>query len=132
MENKLTVAKLEELMSECLYTEEELSEHTGVPPGAIKITGLVRNFALHPLRTKERKPRLDEMLKELPNQFSDGGGWTFLNMPTREGGEQWGEQHHAEALMVLGLAVGSIKYCMPREFWSSLPGSVPYIQVVIS
>ncbi len=132
MGHKLTVENLEQLMSECIYSEAELRDVAGVPKGALKITGLARTFALHPVRTKERTSRVNEMLSELPDEFkkADGGGWSFLNMPKRKDGQLWGEQYQAEALMVLGLAVGSVKYCMPRDLWRSLEGGVPYIQVL--
>ncbi len=37
-----------------------------------------------------------------------------------------------EALVVLGIASGFVKYPMPREMWSALPGGMPYIVIDLS
>lgn len=40
-----------------------------------------------------------------------------------------GEQLNVQELMILGLGIGKVVYCLPREVWSVLPGGVPYFMV---
>lgn len=35
-----------------------------------------------------------------------------------------------EQLVQLGIALGKVKYCLPREAWKNLPGGVPYFMVL--
>ena len=37
-----------------------------------------------------------------------------------------GEQIDADRLMMLGMAIGKVKYLLPRNLWFILPGGVPY------
>ena len=34
-----------------------------------------------------------------------------------------------EDLFCLGIAIGKVQYCLPRETWSLLPGGVPYLMI---
>ena len=46
---------------------------------------------------------------------------------------QWtGEHRVMEQLFVLGIGIGHVRYCFPRDMWKSLPGSMPYMIVDIS
>lgn len=72
------------------------------------------------------------MLDKLPEQFHEatGGGWSFLNACNDRHGNQWtGLHQRMEQLFQLGIALGRVSYCLPREFWSAMPGGVPYIVV---
>lgn len=68
------------------------------------------------------------MLDQLPGEFklSDGGGWSFLNACVESNGTLWGQHADVEALMALGIATDLVKYNVPRELWSELPGGMPY------
>jgi hypothetical protein len=35
-----------------------------------------------------------------------------------------------EQLVQLGIAVGKIRYLLPRDMWDALPGGMPYFVVV--
>ena len=121
----LTVGKVEEVLFKCFYKSEEI-EDGKKPDGCIEVQGITSNFGFHPERLKEHESQIIELLSELPETFKEG--WSFLNMCYDKNGNQWtGMQRKMEALMVLGIAIGKIEYMFPREMWSALPGSVPYI-----
>lgn len=72
------------------------------------------------------------LLVQLPEQFmeSDGGGWSFLNACQNRADEQWTGLHSVmEELFMLGMAAGYVTCQLPREFWSVLPGGMPYYVV---
>ena len=81
------------------------------------------------LDIREHKQEIYEMLSQLPDEFHEdkGGGYSFLMACQNNKGEQWTGFHiYMEKLMMLGIAAGYVKYCLPREMWQALPGSVPY------
>ena len=82
--------------------------------------------------TKINKDDLYSMLDELPDSFKEGGGggMSFLNGCMTKDDHQWGEQVHVARLISMGIACGFVKYCMPKEMWSILPGGVPYFKVL--
>lgn len=103
----------------------------GTADGALVVDGIMRKFGFSAAKVAENREAIRTLLDELPAEFhkSGGGGMSFLNMPMDKHGNQWGEQSTAEALYALGSAAGMAKFCLPRAFWSSLPGGVPYIVV---
>ena len=84
----------------------------------------------HPQRLESHKAEIKQLLAQLPHQFNEGGGWTFLNACVTEAGDQWGEHRNIDQLLMLGVASKLAEYCMPREFWPVLPGGMPYFKVV--
>jgi hypothetical protein len=54
---------------------------------------------------------------------------SFLNACVDKHGNHWGEHPSVEQLLVLGVAIGKIEYCLPREYWRALPGGVPYFMI---
>lgn len=44
-------------------------------------------------------------------------------------GELWTELHATCKELILGMAIGQVSYCAPRELWQAMPGGMPYIQV---
>ena len=139
MTEKLSkAARVHALMNELLYTHNELNAvNHGVmtdpvilPEGAVLVEGTLRKFGFHPGRLAKNAEKIIGLVREIvDDKFmrSEGGGYTFLNLPVDRNGEQWGEQPTAESLYCLAAALGLAGFCMPREFWSSLPGGVPYI-----
>lgn len=72
------------------------------------------------------------MLAELPDDFkiSRGGSYSFLNACLDKHGNQWTGLHRAqEELVRLGIAIGRVECCFPRETWAALPGGMPYFMV---
>lgn len=123
---KLTSEAVQSIMRTVLYKPGEV---TNIPEDDI-VPGLVRAFAFHPERLKEQKKNIDELLLQLNHNFrrDEGGGWSFLNGAIDANGMQWGEQRDVEALVCLGIGVGSAAWLM-KEFAAELPGSVPFFQV---
>ena len=73
------------------------------------------------------------MLSQLSDHFMEtkGGGWSFLNACNRGDGKQWADLHaDMEALFVIGIAAGKVRWCLPREMWPSLYGGMPYVVVL--
>lgn len=96
----------------------------------VRVKGVAHDFAF--VRDRLDGIRSDyialcvEMLPDLFYQ-SKGGGWTFLDLPFDRNEERWGEQRDAEVFLAIGLALDIAKYSLGREFWSALPGGVPYV-----
>ena len=79
------------------------------------------------------KDEIIEMLMELPDEFkaSGGGGWSFLNMCLDRNGTQWADLHVTmEKLLLLGIGIKKAKYLMPRPFWKTFPGKMPYFIIL--
>jgi len=117
---------IEAIMMDCLYLPGENTDD------AVTVEGITTTFGFHPGRLESNRKRIEEMLSCLPDPFmaDKGGGMSFLEACNDNEGEQWtGFHHRMEELFVLGMAIGHARYCMPRDFWSVLPGGMPYIQV---
>jgi len=93
-----------------------------------------------PERAKEIFEDVVELVKHLPTPFLDNGsgqaGWTFLNIPTLANehgdiGEQWGEQSHAGALVLICSYYGIVQDPLhtlnfKADNLKDLPGGVSY------
>ncbi len=121
---ELTAENVNNIFTQCLAED-------GEGENVVLIGGVVNNFALDKFWVNENKEDIKSMLLQLDDNFMNdgGGGWTFLNMPMRADGVQWGEQRNAEQLLVLGIACELANYLMPREMWKMFPGDMPYIAV---
>jgi len=65
-------------------------------------------------------------------EFSRGGGWSFLNLCSTKDEKQWtGLHERMEQLICLGMAIGKVSYCCPREMWPSLLGGMPYVRIKV-
>lgn len=128
-ERKSLASRVEDVLKDCLYRDEEIGDGK-VPDDAVVVSGVVNTFALHPARVVAHKADIAALCNELPDTFqrSGGGGWSFLNLCQTKDGELWGEHRNCEQLVVLAIASGQGSYPLPREMWSALPGSVPYVQ----
>lgn len=100
------------------------------PPGAMIVKGIVHSFVFDPARLTPLKSKIDALLDQMPAEFhaNRGGGWSFLNFCMDNTGRQWGEHVDMEALICLGIGVGSAKWLM-QDLASTLPGGVPYVEV---
>ena len=113
----------------CLFRKEEVEN--GMPkPEAIFVEGITMKFGLHKERVNKRKDKIVGFLKELPEEFSKGEGWSFLNLCNDKDGKQWTGLHEVmQELVCLGIAIEKVKYTMPKETWAALPGGMPYVTV---
>lgn len=135
---KLSSSALRSIMTYVVFTEDEVRRH-GIrmiepPEGAVIVQGVMNKFGLHPGRLKEKREEIRELLAEVPDDFmrTGGGGMSFLNLCMDRHGNHWGEHVNYEDLIVLGMGVGMVNYCVPRDMWSSLPGGMPYVTVDIT
>lgn len=120
--------KVTEIFNKCLFKDEEIVNGKPVVE-PVKVEGIMNNFGLHPVRIEESADEISGFINELPEEFKNG--WSFLNLCQTKDGELWTGAHSVcEQLVVLGLGIGKMKYCCPREMWATLPGGVPYIQVI--
>jgi len=121
------------IIRECLFGHEELEDGKPKnPDDMIVIEGVVNSYGLHRGRVDSHKPEIVSFLEQLPDMFMKdlGGGWSFLKASDTNEGEQWtGLQRTMEALFVLGMALGKVKFANPREKWNELPGRMPYMIV---
>lgn len=127
---RLTSKNVDTVIRDCLYDDADIVDGA-LPEEAITVEAIMLNVGFNPVKIAEHTNAIKDMLSYLPVQFfkDDGGGWTFLNMPTRNDGSQWGEQRDADALLALGIAIGKAEIQMPRDMWAMFPGGVPYIAV---
>jgi hypothetical protein len=129
---ELTAEAVHKIFEKCLLKTEEVSaDHKPLVP-IVEIEGVVHNFGLSKQRLSENKDDIIKLLAELPEQFHEetGGGWSFLNGCMDKNGHQWGEQPTVEQLLVLGIGIEKVRYCLPRELWNMLPGGVPMFVVM--
>lgn len=117
---ELSSENVSRIFMDCLYENREDDE--------IIVYGIVNGFSLNPNKIDEHKSDIYLMLKQLPKQFhkDSGGGWSFLNACNDKNGKQWGEHRSMEQLFVLGMACKLVRCLLPRKFWETLPGGMPY------
>lgn len=112
-----------------LFRESEVVD--GKPPkDAVIVQGVVRTFALHPGRLEALRESVVALTMEIvSDKFmrGKGDGASFLELCYDRNGSQWGEHRSVEAFMCLAIGLGLAGYCLPREMWPTLPGSVPYV-----
>lgn len=128
---ELTAQGVYDLVMGVLYKPEELVNPGEAPPGAVIVQGARKHFGFHPERLKAKKEAIRALLNELPDDFmlKKGGGMSFLNLCLDRHGRHWGEHTNCDDLLCLGLAVGMVTFCLPREDWKAFPGGMPYIAV---
>lgn len=123
-------SRIDNILTDCLFTPDELAAGGMTPEDAVIVTGIVTTFGFHPGRLQSHREEVRALCAEIvPDAFypDKGGGMTFLNLCVTRDGDQWAEHRNAEALYVLASGLGLAKSLMPRELWGMLPGGVPYI-----
>jgi len=125
---KLSASNVREIFIDCLFNDDEVGTEDKLPPEAIIVDGLTYNFGFHNGRVADHAKEIEELLDQLPAEFKKGG--SFLNMCVDINGNQWGKHRNMEELVCLGLAIGKLKLCSPREMWNVLPGGMPYYQII--
>lgn len=122
----LTGERVSAVFMACLFRDgEDISDH-------IVAEGIVHTVGFHPGRIEEHRQEIQDMLAELPDEFkaSGGGGYSFLNACFDKHGNQWTGLHQTqEQLVQLGIAIGEVAYCLPRDLWGVFPGGMPYFTV---
>lgn len=126
-------SRVNSVFMNCLYQHDEISAMK-LPPWTqpsegVLVEGLRYTLAFHPLRLQAYRAEVIEFVQAMDPAFhsGSGGGSSFLNLCMDKDGEQWGEHRECDQLLCLALACGFASYLMPREFWSAMPGGLPYI-----
>lgn len=118
---KLTAQAVNELAKQCA--------NVGDDGDAVKVEGIVSNYLLSKSRLEEHKEEIGELLKQLPEVFTVGGGGSFLSAAFDRNDQHWGEHPDMERLFVLAIGAGKASYLLPREIWPALPGGMPYLVI---
>lgn len=124
----LSTEAVETIFRSCLADDDDPSEGTLTDV----IDGIVFQVRFVRKRIEEHAAEIGALLLELPDTFrrSGGGGMSFLNACDDRHGVQWASFHQTMSqLFCLGQACGYVKYLLPREMWSALPGGMPYIVI---
>lgn len=126
-QNALTAEKVVAVFNDCMFKDgEDTTNH-------VNAEGITCTVGFNPQRLESHRKDIEAMLAGLPDDFkvSGGGGMSFLNACFDRNGNQWTGMHQTmEQLFQLGIAIGKVKPCLPREMWSALPGGMPYYYVV--
>jgi hypothetical protein len=120
----ISESRVEELFLSCLTGGDNY----------IRLEGILADFGLDKTVLEANREEITELVKNLPGPFrqSEGGGWTFLKAHRDYNGVVWTEQPaHVEQIMLLGMGIGLIEYCLPRNMWSLLPNNVPYFRILL-
>jgi hypothetical protein len=124
---ELTAENVVETLKSCLFedAEPDISK-------AVIVEGIMNKFGFDPERLKAKTADIVSMLEQLPTSFqkNGGGGHSFLAACDRADGVQWTGLHKTmDELFVLGMAVGKVRLCLPRDMWKALSGGMPYYVV---
>jgi len=121
---ELTENNVEEILNNCLFQNgEDTTKH-------VRAEGILQTFGLHPGRLEENKANIGELINQLPESFLESnGGDTFLNMCKNKNGDQWASYHRImEILLILGIAIGKLKYKTPRKLWFGTPPDIIIVE----
>ena len=124
---ELTSDNVQQTMRKCLFQDNEDTSK------AVKISGIAATYGFNPDSLEKNKKDISDMLSQLPTQFHQGtgDGWSFLNACDDNKGNQWTGLHSVmDELFCLGLGIKRVRYLMPREMWTALPGGMPYLVVL--
>lgn len=123
--------RVETIFMDCLFRDEELTDgKPSIEP--VVAEGITSNVGFHPGRVEQHRGEIEILLTGFPDEFytDGGGGWSFLNLCRLSDGTQWTDFHlRMEQLCQLGIATGKVKFQLPREMWSVLPGGMPYLSI---
>lgn len=136
MKPLINAERVREIVTDCLFDAEEIQTlgHDALMTVAVIAEGITATFGFHPERLKGHEAEVVEMLKNLPEAFmadGDDGGWSCLKATVDKNNMLWGQHKDVEILLVLGLALGKVTYCLPRKLWGALPGGMPYISITV-
>jgi hypothetical protein len=120
---KLTAQNVDIIFTDCLFKEEEIFD--GKPIVEYKIAeGVKKTFGFHSERLNGHAKNVSDLIDQLPNLRD---GQSFLNLCVTNEGILWGEHSNVEQLISLGVALGQLNYVLPKKYWKSLPGGLPYV-----
>lgn len=132
---ELTAENVMAVGRDCMFERDEVDQDGNPKPGLEMVVaeGITVDVGFCKARLEAHRADIESMLLQLPDEFtqSKGGGWTFLNACNTKTGEQWTGLHKTmELLFLLGIAIGKVKWALPRTMWSAFPGGMPYVVVL--
>lgn len=123
---ELSAAAVEEIFIDCLFRDGEPTQPR------VMADGIRMKVGFHPERLNSHRESIGALLAQLPPDFmrNKGGGSSFLCACITKDEKHWGEHANVEQLLVLGLATKQVEYIFGKEIWPSLPGGMPYFEVI--
>ena len=125
---RLTAENVSRIFKDCLSTDKKGKDVTRVPAVLENV-----EFAFDTSKLSIYKKEIESMINELPEKFHErnGGGWSFLQLCMKRDESQWTGLHFVmEQLLCLGVGIKAMKYLLPRQMWSVLPGGMPYVAII--
>lgn len=142
---QLTWTNVDALIKECLLNDATdaamLDAVATVPQDELEATltamGVTvaqcarQKMAFNTERLQARRDDIASMLSQLPKEFFEdqGGGMSLMSMVMTADDVLWGEHWQADLLFALGAGLGLCWFTLERDFWSKLPGGMPYITI---
>lgn len=122
---ELTIANVESVLMDCLFKKDEYHSNE------VDAKGAKLHFGFNPERLEKHRADIESMLDQLPDGFKkhSGGGGHFPEAYKRNDGVHWGEHHHIDQLLCLGIAIGKARTQLPRDMWHWFPQGLPYFVI---
>jgi hypothetical protein len=129
MKTILTEIAVHTIFMSCLFKNVELDlALQPITKNFIEVEGVVIKTKFCSERIEKFRDQIITFLKELHPMFFSKTGWSFLNMAYDKNTMPWTDYHRScDELVCLGIAIGKVKFEVPRQFWSVFPGGVPNI-----
>jgi hypothetical protein len=103
--------------------------------GRVTITGWLLRHTFSVRQLQRDREEIIRMLLCMQAGFrtDERGGGSVGAAIVREDGQLWtNDMSDVEKLISVGMALGLVEFCAPRDRWGSLPGGLPYVRVMIS
>lgn len=97
------------------------------------VDAIAQQYGFSKERVEQYREDILAMLMELPEKFrqsSKGQGSSFVSANVDKDGKVWTMNPvYIEALFAAGMAIGRVKFLLPRHMWDSLQAGMPYYQI---
>ena len=121
---KLTDDNVWQVYNKCIYNQDEQKNEES--SDTISVQGIKRLYIFSLANLCEERKHILSLLSQVTRRSRYGASMTQLCYNRRE--QVWTKNALTmEALMCLGLAIGKVKYLLPKESWSLLKNQMPYV-----
>jgi hypothetical protein len=102
--------------------------HEGTP---LRVRGVTNEFLFDESRLESHATAVRGFLSHMSTLFYEdrGAGHSCLFLGSRRDGVRWEPRPQIERLLVLGLGLKLIDYCLERHQWYLFPGGLPYVRL---
>lgn len=122
---ELNGTNVEAVTKSCLFDKRPVGDEM---EAAVLVRGITVTMGFSRARIEEKRAIIDAWLDQMNPTFTKG--WSFLNLCEDKDGNLWTGFHAVmEMLIMLGMAIGRVEWCLPREHWNILPGGMPYLVI---